>query len=589
VHRSDELRQALLMQPYAPKSDGKLASRNHLLLLVATFVLLLKSYDPVFSPVIGALDPWSLVIRTRQFLATGQLDPFWANTGYPPTYLLVTTAIASLGIDAYDVLRYIPIISALCVIPIYLLMLEIFESRTVAAITALLTVTTRWYFMRTSLGIPEALSQILFVFTLYYVLKSLKAERRVDQACAAMFMAATILCYHFTLVILAVFLALLFFFVRFGKRKRDLRVLGSIAIPAVLFGGIVWFFWVVGPIIRTYFIAKFIDYQAPQVGASLPGVLYLLGYSVGKLGARALGLLGYLMVILALLGLTSLLVSLRAGKTMRREHGFLVVYLGSLTLLAFVLETWYNVTGMAGTGASRIYVFSWLAMPLAAFAGQAIVTVSGLLQTAMTRTFRVVSDRRLLKVILVSVTVFTCLMNLSAINYYKAWSGKGVGLLESHYYVKYMTDDEYRALEYVQKNAPSDSMVLTVGVEDGILGLQAVVSQRTMISIRNLVDEGKVVIADAGVVYLDLNSSNMTGVRISFGASKGQHVYFISGIKKVSSDIVLNGGSPPPKKTLMESLLANKIMSFQEYECVYRNDQVVVLRSQYITIQLDHA
>jgi hypothetical protein len=81
----------------------------------------------------------------------------------------------------------------------------------------------------------------------------------------------------------------------------------------------------------------------------------------------------------------------------------------------------------------------------------------------------------------------------------------------------------------------------------------------------------------------------MTGVRISFGASKGQHVYFISGIKKVSSDIVLNGGSPPLKKTLMESLLANKIMSFQEYECVYRNDQVVVLRSQYITIQLDHA
>jgi hypothetical protein len=500
----------------------------------------------------------------------------------------VITAIASLGIDAYDVLRYIPIISTLCVVPIYLLMFEIFESRPVAAITALLTVTTRWYFMRTSVGIPEALSQILFVFTLYYVLKSLKAERRVDQACAAMFMAATILCYHFTIVILAAFLALLFFLVRFGKRMRDLRVLGSIVIPAVLFGGIVWFFWVVGPIIRTYFVAKFIDYQAPQVGTSLLGVLYLLGYSIGKLGARALGLIGYAMVVLALLGLASWLVSLRAGKIMRREEGFLMVYLTSLTLLAFVLETWYNVTGMAGTGASRIYVFSWLAMPVAAFAGQAIVTVSGLLQTAMTQTFRVVSDRRLLKVILVSVTVFTCLMNLSAINYYKAWSGKGIGLLESHYYVKYMTDDEYRALEYVRKNAPSNSMVLTVGVEDGILGLQAVVSRRTMISIRNLVDEERVVIADVGVVYPDLSSSNMTGVRISFGASKGQHVYFISGIKKVSSDIVLNGGSPPPEKALMESLLANKIMSFQEYECVYRNDQVVVLRSQYITIQLDH-
>jgi hypothetical protein len=501
----------------------------------------------------------------------------------------VITAIASLGIDAYDVLRYIPIISTLCVIPIYLLMLEIFESRTVAAITALLTVTTRWYFMRTSVGIPEALSQILFAFSLYYVLKSLKAERRVDQACATIFMAATILCYHFTMVILAVFLALLFFFVRFRERKRDLKVLGSIVIPAVLFGGIVWFFWVVGPIIRTYFIAKFIDYQAPQVGTSLLGVLYLLCYSVGKLGARALGLLGYVMVILALLGLASLLVSLRAGKTMRREYGFLVVYLASLTLLAFVLETSYNFTGMAGTGASRIYVFSWLAMPVAAFAGQAIVTISGLLQRAMTRTFRAVSDKRLSRVVLVSVTILTCLMNLSAINYYKAWSGKGVGLLESHYYVKYMTDDEYRALEYVRKNTPRDSIVLTVGVENGILGLQAVVSRRTMISIRNLVDEGKVVIADVGVVHLDLSSSNMTGVEISFGASKGQYAYFISGIKKVSSDIVLYGGSPPLKKTIMENLLANKIVSSQEYECVYRNDQVIVLRSPYVNILLDHA
>jgi len=380
---------------------------------------------------------------------------------------------------------------------------------------------------------------------------------------------------------------LLFFFVRFGKRMRDLRVLGSIVIPAVLFGGIVWFFWVVGPIIRTYFIAKFIDYQAPQVGTSVLGVLYLLGYSVGKLGARALGLLGYVMVILALLGLASLLVSLRAGKTMRREHGFLVVYLASLTLLAFVLETWYNVTGMAGTGASRIYVFSWLAMPVAAFAGQAIVTVSGLLRRAMTRTFSVVSDKRLFRAILVSVTILTCLMNLSAINYYKAWSGNGVGLLESHYYVKYMTDDEYRALEYIQKNAPFNSLILTVGVESGILGLQTVVSRRTMISIRNLVDEGGAVIADVEVIYSDLSSSNITGVKISFGASKGHYVYFISGIKKVSEDIVLKGGSPPLKKTLMENLLTNKIVCFQESECVYRNDQVVVWRSPYIAIQLD--
>lgn len=564
-----------------------LVSRNYQLPLVAAFALLLKACDPILSPVIGALDPWGWVVQTRQYLAAGQLGLFFAKTGYPPTFLYMIAGVASLGIDAYDVIRYLPIISSLSVIPIYLLMNEIFESRGVAATTALLTVTSRWHFMRGSIGTPEGLSHTLLAFTLYYLLKSLKTEKRTYRAYAAILMAVTILFYHFTLVILAVFLALLFFFVRFGKRKRDLKVLGSIVIPAMLFGGIVWFFWVVGPIIRTYFIAKFIDYQAPQVEASLPGVLYLLAYSIGKLGARGLGLLGYVMVVLALLGFASVLVSLGAGKTMRREHGFLLVYLASLTLLAFVLETWYNVTGMAGTGASRIYVFSWLAMPVAAFAGQAIVTVSGLLRRAMTRTFSVVSDKRLFRVILVSVTILTCLMNLSAINYYKAWSGKGVGLLESHYYVKYMTDDEYRALEYIQKNAPFNSLILTVGVESGILGLQTVVSRRTMISIRNLVDEGGAVIADVEVIYPDLSSSNITGVKISFGVSKGQHVYFISGIKKVSEDIVLKGGSPPLKKTLMENVLTNKIVCFQESECVYRNDQVVVWRSPYIAIQLD--
>jgi asparagine N-glycosylation enzyme membrane subunit Stt3 len=223
-----------------------LVSRNYQLLLVAAFALLLKAYDPVLSPVIGALDPWGWVVQTRQYLAAGQLDLFFAKTGYPPTFLYMIAGVASLGIDAYDVIRYLPIISSLSVIPIYLLINEIFESRGVAATTALLTVTARWHFMRTSIGIPEGLSHILLAFALYYMLRSLKTERWANRACAIVFMAATILCYHFTIAILTVFLILLLIFVRFSTRKKDLEVLASIVIPAGLFSGIVWYFWVVG-------------------------------------------------------------------------------------------------------------------------------------------------------------------------------------------------------------------------------------------------------------------------------------------------------------------------------------------------------
>ena len=56
--------QILIVHLLRPRSDEMLVSRNYQLLLVAAFALLLKAYDPVLSPVIGALDPWGWVVQT---------------------------------------------------------------------------------------------------------------------------------------------------------------------------------------------------------------------------------------------------------------------------------------------------------------------------------------------------------------------------------------------------------------------------------------------------------------------------------------------------------------------------------------------
>jgi len=550
------------------------------LLLAVAFAVLLKAYDPVFSPVIGAWDPWWWVVQARRFLATGQLDPWFINTGYPPTHMFMTAAIASLGIDAYDVIRYIPIISSLCVIPIYLLMLEIFESRRVAAITALLTVTARLHFMRTSIGIPESLSHIALTFTLYYLLRSLKTGSGIYRAIATISMTVTILYYHFTLVVLAPFLAMLFFLVRSKGENKDLKVLGGIVIPAMLFSGIVWYFRVAGSIIHTYLIETYYAYQPLPIQVSVSGLLYVLAYSVGKLGAIALSSLGYAMAILALLGFAGLLLLRKNRKATTMHVRFMDAYLISLTILAFVLGLLYNLTGMPGTGAGKLYVFSWLAMPVAAFASQAIERTSEALQNILVRWFMVACDRQILRAVPAAFTILICLMNLSAINYYKAWSGRGMGFLESHYYVKFMTDEEYRAFEYIRDNTPRNCTVLTVGVEELILNYQVTVSRRTMVSIRDLVEEGGVIIADVAVVYPDYNSKYCRS-KITFIGEESNYVYFIIGIKTVSSE----GESPASKNAVMEWILANRIASSGGYECVYRNSQVTVLRALSISIQ----
>ena len=181
-------------------------------------------------------------------------------------------------------------------------------------------------------------------------------------------------------------------------------------------------------------------------------------------------------------------------------------------------------------------------------------------------------------------TVVICVMNLSAVNYYKAWEGRGMGFLESHYYVKFMTDEEYRALEYIRDNAPRDCTVLTVGVEEFILNHQVTVSRRMIISIGDLVEEAEVIVADAVIVYPDLKSERCR-IRIAFVTEKGNEIYFIIGIRIASSELVLKGESPPSKNAMMEGILANRIASYGRCENVYHNSQVTVLRASSISIQ----
>jgi hypothetical protein len=310
----------------------------------------------------------------------------------------------------------------------------------------------------------------------------------------------------------------------------------------------------------------------------------MMVYSVGKIGAIALSTIGYAMMILALVGFAGLFIHRNPQKAMSKGTKFLVTYLVALTLLAFALELVYNVTNMAGAAVSRLYVFSWLAMPVAAFASQTIVTVSKALQRIVMRIHGRITDRSFSTILKVTITVLVCLVNLSSINYYKAWSGSGIGLLESHYYVKFLTDQEYSALEYIRDNTPRESMVLTVYVDGSVLHLQATVSERMMISIRDLRDEAETLVSDQLVTYPDLRTANLSGVRMTFCTEDARPIYFISGIKKVSLDMAQSGMSTSLKKTAMESLLLDRIAQSAKYECVYSNNQVVVLRLLSIAI-----
>jgi len=562
-------------------------SRDYALLVVVTiFAVVIKAFDPVRSPVVGALDPWGWTDTTRQFLATGQLSSLFTGAGYPPTFMYTVAAIASFGVDPYEVIRYIPIAAAFIVVPIYLLTLDIFDSHAVAALTALLTVTARYHFMRTSIGIPEGLSYFFLVLTLFLILRSLKSGKWIYRATAATSMTIAVLYYHFTLIILIPFFCALPFLLKADKRTVTVKILGSIVIPSALAAGALWYFQVVGQIVAFYFGTSIRTYQVPTFERSLTGFLQVLAYSIGKTGAIALSNLGYMMAALGLLGFACV-VFFRAKQNKRLETSFLVTYLLVLAFLTVFLWTAYSL-GLAGAGDSSVYMFSWLTMPVAAFASYGIMVVSGTLWRNIKGASRISLGKRQIRAIAVAIVILVCLINLSAVNYYKAWDGNGLGVLKNHYYYKCMTDEEYYALAYIRDNTASDSMVLTVGVDSSILTHHATVSQRTMISVTNVTVEAGNLIADLLIVYpeADTPSRRVSGVKITLNGGDGGGLYFIEGIRKVSVDVARKDGSPPLGKTLMETVLMNEILSSAEYGYVYHNEQVTVLLLSHAVIEI---
>jgi len=561
-------------------------SRDYILLLVVVvFAVAIAAWDPLRSPVVGALDPWAWTSLTRQFLATGRLNPRFTDTGYPPTFMYTVAVIASsFGVDPYEVIRYIPIASAFIVIPVYLLALHVFCSHVVAALTALLTATARYHFMRASIGVPEGLSYLFLVFTLLFVMRSLKSDKWIYRTTAAAFMTITVLYYHFTLIILIPFLAAVPFLVKRYRRSISLRTLGSIVIPSALVAGVLWYFRVVGQIVAFYFGTNIRTYQAPTFERSLLGFLHVLVYSIGKTGAVALSHLGYTMTALGLLGFVCI-VFFRAKQNKRLENGFLVTYLLVLVFLAIFLRAAYNL-GLAGAGDSSVYMFSWLTMPVAAFAGYGIVIASKTLWKNVKETFKISLSKRSIRAIAVTIVVLVCLINLSAVDYYKTWDGNGLGVLRSHYYYKCMTDEEYYGLTYIRDNTARDSMVLTVGVDVWTLSFHAVVSQRRMISVTDMKVEKGSVVADLLIVYpeADMPPRTLAGVKIMLSGERAG-LYFVEGIRMVNLEVAIGDGSPPPSKTLMENALMNKILSSAEYEYVYHNQQITVIRLPYAAIE----
>lgn len=341
------------------------------LILVTIVSFVIKIYDPLRSPVLAALDPWGWTIQARQFLATHVLDPFFTQTGYPPTFLYLVAAIAQVShADPYEVVRFLPILTTLNVIPIYLLALEIFHSQRISVLASLLAVTGRFYFMRTSVGIPEGLAQLFFTFALLFLLKSVFSPNWRNRFLAAVSIAISVVYYHFVFIILIPFLLVLP--IAFWSRKRIVvREMGFTTAPAFLFAGLVWYLQALPTMVQFYLGTKVSTYARPTFENSISGMMRLIVYAVAKSSVVAFAEMGYVVTLLAIVGIAYLL------REKAKENGmlgprFLLTYFALLVGLTLMLRFVYDL-GVSGAGDSSVYMFSWLTIPAAIFAASAVI------------------------------------------------------------------------------------------------------------------------------------------------------------------------------------------------------------------------
>ena len=543
------------------------------LLLVTVISFAIKMYDPLRSPVLAALDPWGWTIQARQFLATHGLNPFFTQTGYPPTFLYFVAGIAQVfRADPYDVVRFLPILTALNVIPIYLLAMEIFHSHRISALGSLLAVTSRFYFMRTSIGIPEGLALLFFTFALLFLLKSFSIPSWRNRLLAIASMAISVLYYHFTFIILIPILLILPLGL-WSRKRIVVREIGSTALPAFIFAGLVWYLPVLPNMIQYYFGTKTAAYARPTIEHSAGGLIRLAAYTVAKSSVLAFAEMGYVITVLALVGIVYLV------RDRTKENGsvgprLLLTYLAVLVGLTLILRFVYDL-GLSGAGDSSVYMFSWLTIPASIFAATAVMFSINQLSRILHSKFPTKNFTRATKVAVICAIILLVLVNLNALNYYKAPAG-GAPIPDSFYYFKPLTNQEYYAFAYIRDNTPIDAQILVVGVEHTILVDQAVVAQRAVLGITNMTIVNQTIEFSGQIVYPDNHYENITSGTIQENPPSGQQVYVVTGIRYVSTGIAIVKGTPPATVVMNERLLTEQLADSTAYQTFYENSQVTV-------------
>lgn len=543
------------------------------LLLVTIVSFAIKMYDPLRSPVLAALDPWGWTVQARQFLATHELNLFFTQTGYPPTFLYFVAGLAEVfHADPYDVVRFLPIIAALNVIPIYLLALEIFHSHRISALGSLLAVTSRFYFVRTSIGIPEGLAQLFFTFVIFFLLKSLSTPSWRNRLLGATSVAVSVLYYHFTLIILIPFLLILPLGL-WSRKRIVVREIGFTALPAFIVAGLVWYLQVLPNMLQYYLGTKAATYARPTFERSVGGLFRLMVYSVAKSSVVAFAEMGYVITLLALVGIAYLV-----RDRFRENEGFgprlLLTYLAVLVGLTLMLRFVYDL-GLASAGDSSVYMFSWLAIPAAIFSASAVMFGINQIGENLHYKFPAKNFTRAIKVAAICAIILLVLVNLNALDYYKAPSGGGL-IPDSFYYYRPMTNQEYYALAYIRDNTPTDAQILVVGVEHIILEEQAVVARRAVIGITNMTIVNQTIEFSGQIFFPDAHYENITCGKIQENGPSSEEVYVVTGIRYVSIDIARIQGSPPATVVLNEQLLTGQLAGSTAYHMFYQNDQITV-------------
>jgi hypothetical protein len=383
------------------------------LVVVVLSVFFLKLYFAFADPVLHAVDPWFWALQiesysrelTTEHLSQPLLDrPGYGYVVYPRAYPLLATLVGlATGTSGYEIVRFYPIISALNLIPMYFLSLVVSKSRRIAIISIVLVSVSKWYSIRTSIGNAECFTHFWLVLSLLFLLRLRDSPASRNIIASVFFMTMTLMFWHFTIAIYAVFLPMLS--VVNLRNRAYCRRIALVAVSLVFIAGALWYFWV-DPVGWAVSLAM-------KIGTSL---LPTQGRS-SVLGLSLVESWGYLLLVLGILGLVYVL----AREDARRDawKTFLVVYVSSILVLIIL-------SLRMGFGSIVYYLFSSLAFPLSVFAAIALVTAVDAMQAVTpvlwtrTRTLPRPFDctgRRQSQILILIVIIMVLLANSNPVNY----------------------------------------------------------------------------------------------------------------------------------------------------------------------------